>query len=50
MTAVNGSNVIRGVASEGVVALNLPVAGTWSVTASMNGETVGPEDVVILEE
>lgn len=50
VTAVNGSNVIRGVASEGVVALNLPVAGTWSVTASMNGETVGPEDVVVLEE
>ena len=50
VTAVNGSNVIRGVASEGVVALNLPVAGTWSVTASINGETVGPEDVVVSEE
>lgn len=50
VTAVNGSNVVRGVASEGVVALNLPVAGTWSVTASMNGETVGPEDVVVSEE
>jgi len=50
VTAVNGSNVVRGVASEGVVALNLPVAGTWSVTASMNGETVGPEDVIVSEE
>lgn len=50
VSAVNGSNVVKGVATEEGAVLKLPVAGTWSVTASMGGTTAGPKNVVISEE
>lgn len=45
VTATKGSKVVSGTAVNGTCTLTVPEAGTWSVSASLNGQTSNTENV-----
>lgn len=49
VTATKGSKVVSGTASGGSCVLPLPEAGTWSVKATLNGETSDTKSVSVVD-
>lgn len=49
VTATKGSKVVSGTAVDGACTLVVPEAGTWSVTATLNGETSDTKSVTFTD-
>ena len=47
VTATNGSKTVNGTAAGGSCVLKLPEAGTWSVSATLNGKTSNTQSVSV---
>lgn len=47
VTATNGSKTVNGTAASGSCVLKLPEAGTWSVSATLNGKTSNTQSVSV---
>lgn len=47
ITATNGSKTVNGTATGGSCVLKLPEAGTWSVSATLNGKTSNTQSVSV---
>ena len=49
VTATKGSKVVNGTAASGSCTLDLPEAGTWSVKATLNGQTSDTKSVSVVD-
>lgn len=49
VTATKGSKVVNGTAAGGSCVLSLPEAGTWSVKATLNGQTSDTKSVSVVD-
>ena len=49
VTATKGSKTINGTAAGGSCTLALPEAGTWSVKATLNGQTSDTKNVSVVD-
>lgn len=49
VTATKGSKVVSGISVNGTCTLTVPEAGTWSVTATLNGETSDTKSVTFTD-
>ena len=49
VTATKGSNTVRGTSVNGGCTLVVPEAGTWSVKATLNGQTSGTKSVSVVD-
>ena len=49
VTATKGSKVVSGTAVNGTCTLTVPEAGTWSVKATLNGQTSGTKSVTFTD-
>ena len=49
VTAAKGSKVVNGTAASGSCTLALPEAGTWSVKATLNGQTSDTKSVSVVD-
>lgn len=49
VTATKGSKTVNGTAAGGSCVLSLPEAGTWSVKATLNGQTSGTKSVSVVD-
>lgn len=49
VTATKGSKTVNGTAAGGSCVLSLPEAGTWSVKATLNGQTSGTKNVSVVD-
>lgn len=49
VTATNGSRTVSGTSSGGTCTLTLPEAGTWTVSATLNGKSSGTKTVSVVD-
>ena len=49
VTATKGSDTVSGTSVNGVCTLVVPEAGTWSVKATLGGQTSGTENVSVVD-
>ena len=49
VTATKGATVVRGTSVNGICTLTVPEAGTWSVNATLNGQTSDTKSVSVVD-